>query len=295
MADEIFDIDRDMSMFTPIKMNISTDYAEGLQQYKKENRTNRITEFTGHTEETIRGRVLMAELNNAADDMEIQLNRCIGSVHAQFIRVDKQKLAAFSATKLTLAAKKIVYQVGLEARDMARRLCPIKTGSLRASIYVTSPGGKPENIKQRTYGYWQAINAASRRSGGKLTINLEPDMISNPRTQHRLNSLTIGNAYGGKNIFQKTTGGKEDVFSRGQFSEHDVEGNMNTPGEYDFMPMSVAGEDSFYVSMGVAAYYAGYVEFGTSRFGPHSFFTPAMEWGKKETVRRLSELIRNGV
>jgi hypothetical protein len=216
---------------------------------------------------------------NAFDDIgEIRL-RTIGSLNANVARVGAQTLDKFGeqAERRIIAA---VYKVAREARDMARGLAPKKTGALAASIYVTQPGTRPGNVNQRTLSYWRAINAASRRSRGRLAVATAKDMVSRVRTQARLDSPAVPTMTGrGLGLIPST---EESLDS------------YNLPNDFSFQPYKAAGREHMWVSIGVAAFYAGYVEFGTTRTHARPFFTPAIAWAKSVVEKRIREAIRVG-
>lgn len=209
---------------------------------------------------------------------EVRL-RTIGSLNATMARVGAQTLDKFGEqTERKIIAA--VYRVAREARDMARGLAPKKTGALAASIYVTHPGTRPDNINQRTLSYWRAINAASRKSRGRLTVATAKDLVSRARTQARIDSPAVPTMTG-----------------RGQGLIPDTEESLdsyNLPNDFSFQPYKAAGREQMWVSIGVAAFYAGYVEFGTVKTPARPFFTPAVAWAKSVVEKRIREAIRSG-
>lgn len=163
------------------------------------------------------------------------------------------------------ACQHAIYQLGREIRDMARRAAPVDTGAMRASVYVTRPG----TALQASAGYWRAINASARLSRGRLMVHTSPEFVRDVRTQARRNAPRPG-----------TAGDAADA------------GYENYNADYDFMPMQRAGAAFFHVVVGVAAYYAGYVESGTARVPARPFFGPAARWGMSEAPRRLAAAVR---
>jgi HK97 gp10 family phage protein len=207
----------------------------------------------------------------------------IGSLRSSTFKVDDRQLKALVDNNLYKQAEAIVYRVGHEVRDKARAAAPKDTGALAASVYVTAPGARPENTGQRTAGYWRAINAASRKSGGRLEPVTDSEFVSNVRTQARKGSFKVP-------AMTSKGAGLVDVGSMSTTGEA-IDQDLNPTNLYDFMPMAVVGKDRFFVAIGVAVFYAGYVEYGTVHKPARPFFTPAVMWGSREVARRITELL----
>lgn len=158
--------------------------------------------------------------------------------------------------------QKEIVQLGLETREIARALCPVDSGALQASIYVSGVG----TPNQQSAGYFRAIKAASKRNSRLFT---DSPYIRNQRTQSR---------------------------TPGYLADLKEERDAGMPG-YDNQPfnqMTSAGAERYFVSIGAAAYYAGWVEFGTTglRAQPaQPFMGPALRWAESQLVRRMRSAI----
>lgn len=199
-----------------------------------------------------------------------------------------------------------IFRLGQETRDMARKLAPKDTGALRASIYVTRPGSRPQlepgpsYARQSTIGYWRAINSAYRKqlsstgvSRRKLHLMRESDYGTalNERTQ---TLSTFGKSAVGITETHIVLGGHK---YRAQVTSEDTGiGFTNVPFQ-SIMPYGGSGRTSFFVSVGAAVFYAGYVEFGTpSRAGnkgikAQPFLVPSIRWAQTQVVERMTVAI----
>ena len=219
------------------------------------------------------------------------------------------------------AVQEAVFKVGQRARDNARRFCPKKSGALAASIYVTkgtidkspdatkhTPGGA--FTKQSTRGYFSAINAAARKSKNSAGI---PRLYLEPNVEFgRTSPQTISDI--GGSVFSYTKSGKNRSFFGEQVArtyklpgyklantnnEDDFEDDENL--QYPFLDsMAVGGANSFFVTIGAAAFYAGFVEFGhTVHNGKYSvpkpFMRPAMDIASAELGDAIIKAMRSAM
>lgn len=201
------------------------------------------------------------------------------AVSAAIVPNDDRFGKLFNSDRVTEAVRQEVYKalfkLAQEARDMARRLAPKDTGALAASIYAVHPdGGRQPGGLRRSAGYWRAIKAASRASGGRLHIEDDPELVRSVRTQSRRNALPQGTKPAGQV-------GPDGLL-------------LNENSSYDFVPMAAAGPDRLFVSIGAAAFYAGYVEYGTVRMDAKPFFRPAVEWARSVLASRIADAVARG-
>lgn len=198
-----------------------------------------------------------------------------------------------------------LYQLGRRTRDMARRLAPRKTGALVASIYVTRAGSRPQieggqHAKKTTAAYFRAVNAAVRKSSGhKVLFEGEGGTLNHfdPEGIYKTGLSRIG-------------GQAYKTFTKGGFEGHaDVnpKGNPVRPiYEFDvptITPLVGVSKSAFYVTIGAAAYYAGFVEFGHVGYGgtvfgyvmPRPFMTPAMDWAATQINTEVTLAMKEGI
>ena len=185
--------------------------------------------------------------------------------------------------KMERAAQKAVFRLGQETRDMARKAAPVNTGALRASIYVARPGSIPAQLnghisRGSSRGYLMAAQKAIRLNPGQLELITDDPMIS-ARTQrsvaprghvNHLTRIRVTLAHVGEHasLGQETYQGFEDDFR-------------------SIMQMGGQTRDTFYVTVGAAAYYAGFVEYGTRHQRAQPFMTPALAWARTQLPERL--------
>jgi len=193
-----------------------------------------------------------------------------------------------------------IYRLGQEIRDKARSLCPKKTGALAASIYVTrgvqNTGANKSTapFSQSTHGYFRAINAA-RKKNNRIDV-MDAGQGVNPITQRPSTSA------GMQSVMTKINGVMYRAYTTGEHSvirniipsldiggkdrvENTIHDEFVTP---TITEIGGAGRNTFFVTVGAAAFYAGFVEFGHHTAGkdvpPHPFLGPAIEWGKDRAV-----------
>jgi hypothetical protein len=179
-----------------------------------------------------------------------------------------------------------LYALGRAARDMARAAAPVRTGALRAGIYVTAPASRPDldriaggekvglsQLKGHTRGYYSAISAAAKRRG--LEVPDDESFIT-PRTQRLRAGID-------KAKFEKIMGAgvEEDRLQQTL--------NLDLP----FNPIGSAGRTAFYVGIGSAMYYSAWVEYGTAFRRAKPFFTPAARWLEKEAAKAITKTLRD--
>lgn len=188
------------------------------------------------------------------------------------------------------AAQKAVYRLGQETRDMARGAAPVRTGALRASIYVTRPSSESAQAsgttsRQASAGYRRAAEKAAR---------LNP-LVDSGRNMGPYTSVRVVLDHGQK-VLLLAAGNRRDVyiFLRDKKGRH---GHLGTQ-EYDqisddrmLSPMGAVSGDTFYVTVGAAAGYAAFVEYGTVHMRAQPFLTPAVNWARGELAGRLKEAI----
>lgn len=238
------------------------------------------------------------------------------------LTVPKGAFASVSS-RVERKMQEAMFQVGRKIRDKARALAPKKTGALAASIYV-SKGAVDRSIgaakhvggnaytKQSTLTYFRAINAAvgkynksrigKARSDYKGLQLLDSDVVNTP-TQRPLKSAS----YLFNMTKNKIGGHMYDTFNSGRVGNNeDFEGMseaqaaeaIDTDAEVlmpSIMHLGGTGRQSFFVTVGAAAFYAGYVEFGHMAHyawvPPHPFLGPAVEWGKPIAEREVGRVV----
>lgn len=185
-----------------------------------------------------------------------------------------------------------IYRLGIQARDMARRAAPKKSGALRAGIYVTAPASKVEakeirkgNLPKQgrmaghSNAYARAIQSAAvkraKQAMGKDYIHgdayvpgyggHEDDLkFVTPRTQR----LLVGK--------QAIT--LDDIENEVGFKAGEKGFVQSFNALLPFNPLGSVGRSAFFVGIGSAMYYSAWVEFGTSKQKAQGFFTPAADW-----------------
>lgn len=203
-------------------------------------------------------------------------------------KLDDAKLNALGP-QVEKAMQAVIYSLGQEARDLARRLAPKKTGALRASIYVSRPGQEPAVQgtttivpRKSTVGYFRAINAAVRANPRRLSllggIEEETGITFHEHTQRVTSRGTI------------TAGKVSNIASRAVFSTQSYEGFQQS-----VQPFQGGGRNTFFVSVGAAVYYAAMVEYGSPGRGipPKPFLTPAIEWARGQLPARVKSAFNN--
>lgn len=212
------------------------------------------------------------------------------------IRLDEKRLAQIVGAGLERDMRQAVYKLGQEARDIARAKAPKKTGALAASIYVTRPNesvpdaeGKSPTTKRMTAGYFRAINAAVKHNK-KLSLQVndpgsDDQIVANHRTQ--LLKATAG-----------VMAGKVTVNNRAFRTQKVFETDDEDPIEalvQSILPFQKGSRASFFVVVGAAAHYAGFVEFGHVAHGtpvaPVPFLVPAIEWASGQIAGRMKAVI----
>lgn len=233
----------------------------------------------------------------------------------QLYAVSKESLAAMPV-RVEREIQDALFKLGRETRDMARSYCPVKSGALQASIYVTGGGRGDEDdnsktpfTKQSTIGYFRAIKAAVSKSKttvkSRLTkqrttfhrLGLQDKDYAEERTQRPLNGDgNVSTHQVGLSKFN--VGGKTLSFK--SYSPAD-ELATYTPS---ITEMGFAGRSSFFVTVGAAAHYAGDVEFGhivASHGGTighveaRPFMRPALAWAKSQLNDRVSQAFKRGL
>ncbi len=173
--------------------------------------------------------------------------------------------------------QKNLFKLAQRTRDMARKAAPVDTGALRASIYATRYG----TDKQQDAGYFRAIQAAVRK---------------------RATAIQKGTA-----VEESRLSIREDGMHsvRRQIPKHYGKTRMSKMAlrRQSFRPMM--GSDAtaeekygvYYVYVGAAAWYAGYVEYGHMYYGsyvnPQPFLGPAVEWARGQLPIIIMEALQN--
>lgn len=233
-------------------------------------------------------------VNDIFDDIDssfaprehVSLVRTIYSLHDSVLKQ--------TSNKVYMVAQKVVYQLGREARDKARALCPKRTGALAASIYVSKPGANAKETggtytKQSAAGYFRAVNAVVRRNPKALGL-VHPSEIGEGGS---FNRQRLGKIDGeGQTLLSKGTygGNVYQVYSRGQI------GDFSEARLQSVLPFQGGTKNSFFVAIGAAAYYAAFVEFGAPARGARAqpFLGPAVEWAKLQLPGRLKAALAEG-
>lgn len=222
------------------------------------------------------------------------------------VEIRDDQIAKFTAD-VEKRVQLAIFKLGQETRDMARKLAPKDTGALRASIYVTRPGARPQlepgpsYARQSTIGYWRAINSAFRKQ-------LSPRGVSR-RHLHLLNAGDYAPGHAEERTQTLSHSAKRDAGItethivlgghkyRAQVTSEDTGlGFTNVPFQ-SIVPYGGSGRTSFFVAVGAAVYYAGYVEFGTPpRAGnkgikAQPFLVPAIRWAQSQVVARMTVAI----
>lgn len=228
------------------------------------------------------------------------------------MKVNDAQLKAMGPKVERLMQDKI-YQLGRKTRDMARRLCPKKTGALAQSIYVTRPG-PASNIgvasvpltPMMTSGYFRAVNAAIHRSNHRLSKGMVEQMqtdeqlsagkgefssehVVHPRTQRPLKDKS--GAYIG--AFQSSI----EKIGKINYKSYARGDELLTP---TVMEMGASGRSSFFVTVGASAYYAGYVEFDhinvwSGKTVPgRPFLGKAIEWAQTQLPLVVKSAMEEG-
>lgn len=197
--------------------------------------------------------------------------------------------------EMEMSLAREILKLAVEAREIARNLAPVKSGALKAGIYVTKPASKEELNSFRGGGnvprakmlghsmdYYEAITAAANKRGEYVPGSEEDagsgieDFIS-PRTQRLKKNLTKESL-------------SEHLGNFGDEGEAALYGLIN--GALPFNPMGMTTRDAFFVGLGSAAYYSAWVEYGTSKQRSQAFFTPAADWMVAQAPRRMAEAMR---
>lgn len=215
-------------------------------------------------------------------------------VLARTLYTVKDDQLAQMGPRVERAMQDALYKLGRETRDLARRLCPKKTGALMASIYVTRPGeaggrGRSPFTRQTTAGYFRAINAAVRRNPERLTLS--PLAESVHRKTQRPTKAAVSEGLFSPSIERIKGAGYKTYAAETDGDVHVVQSVMEMGG---------AGRSSFFVTVGAGAYYAGYVEFGHVGHGgswveAHPFMTPALDWAKSRLPEVAKRAMEEGV
>lgn len=221
--------------------------------------------------------------------------------------VSEQQLQSMPA-RVEAEMQGALYRLAQQTRDMARSLCPVDTGALKASIYVTgASGGKSVVGGQSTTGYFRAINTAVKNrltrqfktpptkaeiseevSAGLKRESGMHKIVTSKIGDHTFRSYTKGGVSGASSFLAKGT-------------EADQLSEFSLPS---IMEMGHAGRGAFFVTIGAAVYYAGDVEFGHiialggKRFGhveARPFMRPAMAWAKMQLNRVVTDAVKRGL
>lgn len=173
--------------------------------------------------------------------------------------------------------QKNLFRLAQQTRDKARRAAPVLTGALRASIYATRYG----TDKQQDMGYFRAIQAAVRKRakgiasgliGAEHALSIRDDGMKSVRRQVPLH-------YG------KTRMSKMALRRQSFRPMMDAQATENE--KYGV----------YYVYVGAAAWYAGFVEYGHNYYGnyvaPQPFLGPAVEWARSQMPIVIMEALQN--
>lgn len=227
---------------------------------------------------------------------------------------EKVDIQAWS-NKVYYAVQYAVYKLGMKTRDKARAACPVDTGALKASIYVTSPSSHADQEAGRPYGsadapgkasagYRRAVEASARKmiigggpvlekgekisdGGSILTTGMHGQSTLRPMKQ----LLALGMRAGSTTRSYKGNLGR----SLGTRSFTNYAG-VKDVDHLPFTPMPFSTKEQFWVTVGAAAYYAAFVEFGTS--GPHRqkaqpFMGPAVRDMERELQKTIADAIKS--
>ncbi len=173
--------------------------------------------------------------------------------------------------------QKALFKLVQQTRDKARRACPIDTGALKASIYATRYGTE----KQQDMGYFRAIQASVRRRTKAINLGMaKSDSLLTLRTEGLTSFRRQLPLHYGKSRMSK-------IALRRQSFRPMVGADLSAEQRYG----------AYYVYVGAAAYYAGWVEFGHMFHGnyvhPQPFFGPACEWMEQQVPRVIMEAMQN--
>lgn len=191
-----------------------------------------------------------------------------------------------------------LFRLGQQTRDMARQLCPVKTGTLRQSIYVSKGAGiegptDSPHTRQSHVGYFRAVNAAIKKNKF-LELGLEESVHEKTQRPHQGSNFKVEMTKIGNLSFKS--------FATGEVTKYKDDTGEHTFTEFQvpsIMELGKAGRNSFFVTVGTSAFYAGYVEFGhgTDVWGwvpPKPFLRPALEWAKTQLPKVVGEAVRQG-
>jgi len=188
--------------------------------------------------------------------------------------------------EVEIAVQNTLFELGQETRDLARGLAPVKTGALRASIYVTRAGGYAATTTGRmgnrtSLGFRRSARAAVERNE-KLSFITGNKHISE-RTQR---------ARYAKTSYDYMRELKTTVTHEGEFAHLGSQGYQSFEDDVrSILPMGGVSRDTFFVTIGASAFYAGYVEYGTRRNRAQPFLTPAVNWARSQMTPRLTAAI----
>jgi hypothetical protein len=185
-----------------------------------------------------------------------------------------------------------------QARDIIRKEAPKKSGALAASVYATGPvtkdvlkqvqeGGSTPPLHEQlrhSRGYLMAIQTANRRNPSKVPVTKGQNIgrFLFERTQREQGGA-------GRNLegLMQLAG----VSSKYNTFIHGSETLTNVSNLAPFTGMGKAARGSFYIGIGAAAYYAGWVNFGTSRQKATMFFSNEAERFVADTEKIISGVL----
>ena len=202
--------------------------------------------------------------------------------------------------RIERAVQNELFLLGKEARDLARRICPVDTGAMRASIYVTrgvtpKPTSYSPYVQQSSNAYFKAANAASDLSGNRGRKKPRLVLKGPPKVDLKTQTPMAGSGLP-KPVWEKIVGHENGEVYKVYAKPSMITGVTQSQS---IMEMGVAKRTNFWVTLGASAFYAGYVEFGHVTAGggyvmEKPFMRPAMEWARKELPERMLRAFAKG-
>lgn len=227
---------------------------------------------------------------------------------------DKVDITDWS-NKVYYAVQAAVYQLGVETKNKARANAPVDTGALKASIYVTSPASRPDQEDNKPYGRLGAPGKASAGYRRAVEASAKKMIYQGDNVLAKGESISSGNSILSTDLFGSATfRPKAALVNAGMkvgSTTRTYKGNLGRslgerefpsyPGisEADhlpFTPMPFSTKEQFWVTVGAAAYYAGFVEFGTGgKQGQRAqpFMGPAVREMERQLERRIAQAIKS--
>jgi hypothetical protein len=180
-------------------------------------------------------------------------------------KIEQSRYASRTTRDVESSVRTAISRLGIQTRDMAKRLAPKRTGALAASIVVSdgiSPAvdtGYSPFTRHSTIGYFRAINSLAMHSGNK------PGVLSSIEQLGKLGGI------------------------RHEAPPHENEGATISETSRRL--------DAVFTLQATIAY-AGDVEFGhvegSGHVPPHPFFSPALAWTAAQLPLVLARAIEEG-